>query len=113
MHEQKLNQIFSAIISWDGSESDAYDLKVNESLKTAIKSAKKALIPETYINRILQYARQGYSSIEFPTYDTDWDSDAYMTVSGPNSNKSVRVLASAPNEKTTSLFFKNFLAFLI
>ena len=91
VHEQKLNQIFLAIKSWDGSESDAYDLKVNESLKTAIKSAKKALIPETYINRILQYARQGYSSIEFPTYDTDWDSEAYMTVSGQNSNNSVRV----------------------
>ena len=55
VHEQKLNQIFLAIKSWDGSESDAYDLKVNESLKTAIKSAKKALIPETYINRIRKY----------------------------------------------------------
>ncbi len=91
VHEQKLNEIFSAIKAWDGSEGDAYNLKANTNLKTAIKSAKNALIPETYINRILQYARQGYSSIEFPTYDTDWDSEAYMTVSGQNSNNSVRV----------------------
>ena len=91
IHEQKLNEIFSAIRSWDGSEKDAYDLKVNENLKNSIRSAKNALIPETYINRILQYAQQGYSSIEFPTYDTDWDSEAYMTVSGQNSNNSVRV----------------------
>src|SRR5262249_32144859 len=26
-----------------------------------------------------------------PVYDTDWDSDAYLTVSGQNSNNSVRV----------------------
>jgi ribonucleoside-diphosphate reductase alpha chain len=40
---------------------------------------------------VLDYAKQGYSSIEFPTYDTDWDSEAYASVSGQNSNNSVRV----------------------
>jgi ribonucleoside-diphosphate reductase alpha chain len=40
---------------------------------------------------VLDYARQGYAAIEFPTYDTDWDSEAYGTVSGQNSNNSVRV----------------------
>ncbi len=29
--------------------------------------------------------------IDFKTYDTDWDSDAYLSVSGQNSNNSVRV----------------------
>ena len=29
------------------------------------------------MKRVLDYARQGYDSIEFPTYDTDWDSEAY------------------------------------
>ena len=29
--------------------------------------------------------------MDFPTYDTDWDSDAYLTVSGQNSNNTVRV----------------------
>lgn len=91
MHELKLNEVFSAIQTWDGAEADAFDPKLNPSLKAAIKSAKKFAIPETYINRVLQYARQGFASIEFPTYDTDWDSDAYLTVSGQNSNNSVRV----------------------
>src|SRR5262249_45563861 len=36
-------------------------------------------------------ARQGYEEIDFKTYDTDWDSDAYTSVSGQNSNNSVRV----------------------
>ena len=91
MHEQKLNEIFAAIRGWDGSIADATDPAKNDALKTAIRSAKKVMIPETYINRVLQYARQGFSSIEFPTYDTDWDSEAYISVSGQNSNNSVRV----------------------
>ncbi len=33
--------------------------------------------------------RQGYTSIDFKTYDTDWDSEAYLTVSGQNSNNSI------------------------
>ncbi|MDF1873453.1 vitamin B12-dependent ribonucleotide reductase, partial [Vannielia sp.] len=91
MHEEKLNAIFAAIKAFDGSEEGAYDPNANDTLKAAVKDAKKSRIPETYIKRVLDYARQGYSSIEFPTYDTDWDSEAYATVSGQNSNNSVRV----------------------
>ena len=90
-HETHLNQIFGAIRTWDGSSEDAVDPVKNPALKTAIRASKKAMIPDTYTNRILQYAKQGYTSIEFPTYDTDWDSEAYTTVSGQNSNNSVRV----------------------
>ncbi len=91
MHEKMLNAIFAAIGTWDGDAADATDPGKNPALKDAIRAAKRAMIPETYINRVLQYARQGYSGIEFPTYDTDWDSEAYATVSGQNSNNSVRV----------------------
>ncbi|WP_120501136.1 vitamin B12-dependent ribonucleotide reductase [Roseovarius sp. EL26] len=91
MHEQKLNEIFGAIRSWDGSSEDAVDPKKNEQLKSAIRGAKQTQIPETYVKRVLDYARQGYESIEFPTYDTDWDSEAYASVSGQNSNNSIRV----------------------
>ncbi|NIY98097.1 vitamin B12-dependent ribonucleotide reductase, partial [Salipiger sp. HF18] len=91
MHEKMLNAIFDAIRAWDGLESDAYEASANTALKKAIREAKKLAIPETYIKRVLDYARQGYASIEFPTYDTDWDSEAYATVSGQNSNNSIRV----------------------
>ncbi|MGC1488213.1 MAG: vitamin B12-dependent ribonucleotide reductase, partial [Albidovulum sp.] len=91
MHERQLNEIFTAIRLWDGSSEDAVDPSKNEALKAAIRSAKKVAIPETYVKRVLDYAKQGYSSIEFPTYDTDWDSEAYSSVSGQNSNNSVRV----------------------
>jgi ribonucleoside-diphosphate reductase alpha chain len=90
-HEAKLNEIFAAIRAWDGSSEDAVDPSKNPALKTAIRGAKRAHIPETYVKRVLDYAKQGYGSIEFPTYDTDWDSEAYASVSGQNSNNSIRV----------------------
>ena len=91
IHELKLNEIFAAIRAWDGVEADAFDPKKNPGLKAAIRGAKSAMVPETYVKRVLQYAEQGFASIEFRTYDTDWDSEAYLTVSGQNSNNSVRV----------------------
>ena len=48
-------------------------------------------MPDNFIKRVIQFAKQGYTDIEFPIYDTDWDSEAYLTVSGQNSNNSVRV----------------------
>ena len=48
-------------------------------------------MPDNFIKRVIQFAKQGYKDIEFPIYDTDWDSEAYLTVSGQNSNNSVRV----------------------
>jgi len=90
-HAAHLNGLFAAVKAWDGDIVAATDPARNDALKTAIRAAKRAMIPETYINRVLQYARQGFETIEFPTYDTDWDSEAYMSVSGQNSNNSVRV----------------------
>ena len=74
-----------------GSGADRFDPKVNTPLKQAIRAARKAMIPENYVRRVIQFAQQGYEKIEFRTYDTDWDSEAYLTVSGQNSNNSVRV----------------------
>ena len=91
IHEVKLNGIFEAIKKWDGELQDAVDSGKNSALQDAVREAKKSLIPETYIKRVLDYARQGYTAIEFPTYDTDWDSEAYASVSGQNSNNSIRV----------------------
>ena len=63
----------------------------NEELKLAVVEARKAMLPDSYIQRIIQYAKQGYTEVDFDTYDTDWDSEAYRTVSGQNSNNSVRI----------------------
>jgi len=84
-----LNEIIEACHSFDGAEP--FNPKANPALKTAIRNARKAMIPENYVQRVIQFAEQGYREIEFQTYNTDWDSDAYLTVSGQNSNNTVRV----------------------
>ncbi|MFH1011015.1 MAG: vitamin B12-dependent ribonucleotide reductase, partial [bacterium] len=71
--------------------SDRFDPRRNPRLAEAIRSARAAFVPEVYIHRTVQLARQGFTALEFETYNTDWDSQAYMTVSGQNSNNSVRV----------------------
>ena len=91
MHEEKLNALFAAIRGWDGAEGRRHRPEGTPRSRAAIRDARRVAIPEGYVKRILQYAEQGFASIEFPTYDTDWDSDAYLTVSGQNSNNSVRV----------------------
>ncbi|HUL07739.1 MAG TPA: vitamin B12-dependent ribonucleotide reductase [Candidatus Acidoferrum sp.] len=85
-----LNAIIRACHAMSGGD-DRFDPKVNRELKKAVKAARAAMIPENYVQRVIEFARQDYTEIDFKTYDTDWDSDAYLTVSGQNSNNSVRV----------------------
>ena len=88
---QHLKAIMKACVNCEGSGDDCFDPTKNPALKREVRAAKKALVPENYVGRVIQFARQGYTDIEFPVYDTDWDSEAYLTVSGQNSNNSVRV----------------------
>ena len=69
----------------------------NSALKKSIKQARKDLVPENYIQRTIDYARQGYKEMHFPSFNTDWDSEAYKTVSGQNSNNTVRITDSFLN----------------
>ena len=88
------NKYLNAIMRACHSSSDPavkYDRKRNKALAQAITAARGAFIPNNYIERVVQLAEQGYTSVEFPEYDTDWNSEAYTTVSGQNSNNSVRV----------------------
>src|SRR4249920_794022 len=89
--EKHLKLIMKACINCEGSNDDCFDAKKNPALRREIKAARKAMIPDNYIDRVINFARQGYKDIDFKVYDTDWDSEAYLTVSGQNSNNSVRV----------------------
>ncbi len=85
-----LNAIMRAVHAHAVAE-EKYDPAKNANLRKAILEARAALLPENYIARVLQLARQGFKSIEVEEYDTDWNSRAYYTVSGQNSNNSVRI----------------------
>ncbi|MDX2086493.1 MAG: hypothetical protein SFX73_01530, partial [Kofleriaceae bacterium] len=80
-----------ACVNCEGEGDDCFDANKNPALKRAIREARRDEVPSNYILRVIQFAKQGYTDIDFSTYDTDWDSEAYLTVSGQNSNNSVRV----------------------
>jgi ribonucleoside-diphosphate reductase alpha chain len=84
------NEILAAIQAHpdDGSR---FDQSVNKSLAKSINSALKAYVPDNLIARVMELGEQGYTHIEIDTYNTSWEGDAYATVSGQNSNNSVRV----------------------
>ncbi|MGH6674592.1 MAG: vitamin B12-dependent ribonucleotide reductase, partial [Xanthobacteraceae bacterium] len=91
INQKHLRAIMKACINCEGSGDDCFDPEKNPVLRREIKAARKNYVPDNYVQRVIQFAKQGYSDIHFPTYDTDWDSEAYLTVSGQNSNNTVRV----------------------
>ncbi|HYC16827.1 MAG TPA: vitamin B12-dependent ribonucleotide reductase [Pseudolabrys sp.] len=91
INQKHLKAVLKACVNCEGSGDDCFSPDKNPALKREIKLARRAMVPDSYIKRVIQFARQGYKDIDFPTYDTDWDSEAYLTVSGQNSNNSVRV----------------------
>ncbi|HEY0526794.1 MAG TPA: vitamin B12-dependent ribonucleotide reductase, partial [Stellaceae bacterium] len=93
--QKHLNLIMLACAEGEGEAGSLgdgrFDPAKNPALKREIRAARKAMLPENYVQRVIEFARQGFTSIDFRTYDTDWDSEAYLTVSGQNSNNSVRL----------------------
>ena len=91
INQKHLKLILKACVNCEGSGDDCFDPEKNPVLRREIKAARRTHVPDNLIKRVIQFAKQGYTDIHFPVYDTDWDSDAYLTVSGQNSNNSVRV----------------------
>jgi ribonucleoside-diphosphate reductase alpha chain len=67
------------------------DREKNKKLNTLIKRALSRGVPLTYIMRVITLAEQGYTNMKFDEYDTHYEGEGYNTVSGQNSNNSVRV----------------------
>ena len=91
INQKHLKAVLKACVNCEGSGDDCFDPEKNPVLRREIKLARRNHVPDNFIKRVIQFARQGYTDIDFPIYDTDWDSDAYLTVSGQNSNNTVRV----------------------
>ncbi|HVQ76046.1 MAG TPA: vitamin B12-dependent ribonucleotide reductase, partial [Candidatus Binatia bacterium] len=85
---RRLQAIVAACRIGDTLEADP---KQNAGLRSAIREARAAMVPDGYIQKTLQLAAQGVNDVSFPEFDTDWDGEAYYTVAGQNSNNSVRV----------------------
>lgn len=89
INQKHLKAIMKACVNCEGSGDDCFDPEKNPALRREIKFARRAMVQDNLIKRVMQFAKQGYTDISFDTYDTDWDSEAYLTVAGQNSNNSV------------------------
>ena len=106
--KKHLKAILRACVNCEGSGDDCFNPEKNPALKKEIKVARRDEVPDALIKRVIQYGRQGFKDIEFDTYNIDWDSEAYLTVSGQNSNNTVRVtdafLHAVEEDKDWTLF---------
>ena len=91
LNEKHLNAILKSCHRTDMTGDDRFEVRKNDLLRSAIRDARHAGVHDNMILRTLQYAKQGYTGIEFPVYDTDWDGEGYASVSGQNSNNSIRL----------------------
>ncbi|MBD3401665.1 adenosylcobalamin-dependent ribonucleoside-diphosphate reductase, partial [candidate division GN15 bacterium] len=91
--KEQLRAIFDAA-RVSGSNGDSVfetDPNKNSNLKNALRRARRLHVPQEYIKKILELADQGIGEIDFIELDTNWDSESYLTVSGQNSNNSLRI----------------------
>lgn len=91
VQKRYLNEIFDYVNnSSEEKNDDFYDPKKNKHLAHLVKKAIRDQIPQSFTSRCLDYIKQNREN-NFEVYDTDWNSEAYATVSGQNSNNSVRI----------------------
>jgi ribonucleoside-diphosphate reductase alpha chain len=86
----RINSTFlQAII--DEAVLNGTDRIKNKKLNNLIQKALHRGLPLSYIIRTLSLVEQGYTALKLDVYDTHYESEAYITVSGQNSNNTIRV----------------------
>jgi ribonucleoside-diphosphate reductase alpha chain len=70
---------------------DRLSFERNDRLREAARDALNAGLPGSYIYQLLRRMAAGETDLDLPVFDTNWEGDAYNTVSGQSSNNSVRV----------------------
>lgn len=87
----KTNAAFLRRIMETAIQEKTTDYRKNEVLGAVVATALKRNVSLSYILRILALVDQGETSLDIPVYDTHFEGEAYNTVSGQNSNNTVRV----------------------
>ncbi len=86
----RINSTFLKAI-FETAKKGGTNPKTNKELRKLIKKALHRGVLLNYIDRVLNLVENGIEEIEFDVYDTHYEGEAYVTVSGQNSNNSVRV----------------------
>ena len=83
--------LLEAVRNYAGPEENSTDPDRNSALKEAIRSALADDVPQPFIYPLVRMAQEEGALPDFEIFDTDWQSEAYTTVSGQASNNSVRL----------------------
>jgi len=86
----KINSTFLQAILEEAISNGA-DINENNKLQELVQKALNRGTPLNYIDRTLDLVKQGFTSLDFESYDTHYEGEAYNTVSGQNANNSVRI----------------------
>jgi ribonucleoside-diphosphate reductase alpha chain len=87
----KINNRFLNEIMKVASEEGIDYSKPGTQLHELVQRALNRGVPMNYIVRALALVEQGKTSIDVEEYDTHYEGEAYLTVSGQNSNNTVRL----------------------
>jgi ribonucleoside-diphosphate reductase alpha chain len=91
LQAKHLNLVVAACHSSELPGDQRFDVHHNKALRKALLDGRAVGVVDNYLVRAIEFAKQGFTEIDFPEYTTDWDSEGYATVAGQNSNNSVRV----------------------
>ncbi len=86
----KINSRFLRAIMEEAKKGGT-SLETNKPLRKLVQKALNRGVLLNYIHRVLQLVDMGVTDIDFEEFDTHYEGEAYLTVSGQNSNNSVRV----------------------
>ena len=87
-----LNAILQGVPRWHAIADERFDpTQERRPAQGDPRRPRVAASRRTTSRACCNWRKQGFTSIEVEEYDTDWNSKAYYTVSGQNSNNSVRI----------------------
>jgi len=91
MIKKYIDQVFEAIQGNTQLGDAAYAGKINKDLGKVLREANMNQVPMNILQRAIELAKQGFDFMPVEVFNTDFNSEAYATVGGQNSNNSVRI----------------------
>ena len=87
----KINKLLLNYVMHIAQREGTTDPLRSEKLNKTVNFAAACNVPQNYIERSLRLVDQGYNEFPIDEIDTHYESEGYVTVSGQNSNNSIRV----------------------
>lgn len=84
-----LTAVMAAMGAMEGE--DRFSPQKNSQLAQAMLRARRAMIPERAIARVIDYARQGFTDMHIPVYSAHEDSELFSTVAAQQTHQAIRV----------------------